>query len=214
VRELTLRNGAVLIFDEVITGYRLALDGAQGRYGVTPDLTVLGKALGAGFPISAVCGRADVLEAVSSTKVAHVGTFNANPVCAAAAFAAIRFLEEHRDELYPALEARARSLAAAVVEGADEGGLALQANYDVGVVCAFAGARRPASYLETLDADAALFRRFAAALLAEGVHVIPRGLLYVSTEHTAEDIVETRAAVTRAAEATVEERDRGLQPVA
>ena len=103
-KELTARAGAVLIFDEVITGYRLALGGAQQRYGVLPDLTVLGKALGAGFPISAVCGRRDVMAVVADRRVSHVGTFNANPVCASAAAAAIGVLERDADSLYPLLD--------------------------------------------------------------------------------------------------------------
>ena len=102
VRELATEYGAVLIFDEVITGYRASLGGAQARLGVTPDLTVLGKALGPGFPISAVCGRAEVMEVVASARVGHVGTFNANPISAAAATAALALLERESAELLPA----------------------------------------------------------------------------------------------------------------
>ena len=105
VRKLTRDRGSILIFDEVITGYRVALGGAQERYGVVPDLTVLGKALGAGFPISSVCGNASVMEVVASRTVSHVGTFNANPLSTAAALAAVTELERRSDELYPMLEA-------------------------------------------------------------------------------------------------------------
>ncbi len=97
VRRLTHDAGVVLIFDEVITGYRVALGGAQERFGVTPDLTILGKALGAGFPISAVCGSVDVLGEIESGRMAHFGTFNLNPVSACAAAAAIGVLERDRD---------------------------------------------------------------------------------------------------------------------
>ena len=127
-KELTARAGAVLIFDEVITGYRLALGGAQQRYGVLPDLTVLGKALGAGFPISAVCGRRDVMAVVADRRVSHVGTFNANPVCASAAAAAIGVLERDADSLYPLLDELGARLAEDLRAGAAAAGLPLVVN--------------------------------------------------------------------------------------
>jgi glutamate-1-semialdehyde 2,1-aminomutase len=204
VRELSARAGAVLIFDEVITGYRVALGGAQHLYGVTPDLTVLGKAVAAGFPLSVVCGRADVMEVAASGRVAHVGTFNANPVCAAAALAAISFLEQEQASVYPRLEALGSELAAVLSDEAQAAGLPLQTTSDVGVGHAFMAPEPVTTYAATLRADGALYRSFAGALLEQGVHVIPRGLLYVSTEHTEADLAETREAV-RAAAATLAE---------
>jgi glutamate-1-semialdehyde 2,1-aminomutase len=203
-RELTARAGAVLIFDEVITGFRVALGGAQERFGVTPDLTVLGKALAAGFPVSAVCGRADVMEVVASRRVAHVGTFNANPVCAAAAAAAIGYLELERDSVYPLLERTAGEFATLLRDEAQAAGLPLQTMADVGVGHAFVAPEPVTTYADSLTADAAAYRRFAEALLERGVHVIPRGLLYVSTAHTEADLDETREAVARAAASVVE----------
>jgi glutamate-1-semialdehyde 2,1-aminomutase len=199
VRELTRANGSVLVFDEVITGYRLALGGAQEHYGVVPDLTVLGKALGAGFVISAVCGDAAVMEVVADGRMAHVGTFNANPVSAAAALASIAWLEEHRDEVYPALEANARELAAILVEESHAAGVPLQVNSAVGTMCAFVADHPVTTYTAGLAADAAAYRRFAQALLEQGMHVIPRGLLYLSTEHGAAELELARASVAAAA---------------
>ncbi len=196
---LVRQAGAVLIFDEVITGYRLGLGGAQERYGVTPDLTVLGKALGAGFVISAVCGRADVMDVIASGTMAHVGTFNANPVCAAAALAAITYLERERDTVYPRLAAQAATIAAALQSAGAASGVPLCANHEVGVLCAFVSESPTDSYVETLVADGAGYRRFAGYLLRNGVHVIPRGLFYVSTEHSDTDIEETCAAIVAAA---------------
>jgi glutamate-1-semialdehyde 2,1-aminomutase len=197
--QLVRRAGAVLIFDEVITGYRLGLGGAQERFGVTPDLTVLGKALGAGFAISAVCGRADVMDVVASGTMAHVGTFNANPVCAAAALAAITYLERERDAVYPRLAAHASTIAAALQSAGVAVDVPLRVNHDVGVLCAFVSEFPIDSYVGTLDADAAAYRQFAAHLLHNGVHVIPRGLLYVSAAHSDNDIEETSAAIVAAA---------------
>jgi glutamate-1-semialdehyde 2,1-aminomutase len=204
-RALTRAHGAVLIFDEVITGYRLALGGAQEQLGVTPDLTVLGKALGGGFPISAVCGSEWAMEVVSDGRMAHVGTFNANPVCAAAAVAAIATLEAGASEIYPRLEAYAGRLRDAFESSGAAHGLPLAANADVGALCVFALHERPAGYLDTLSADFAAYRELARALLERGVHVIPRGLTYVSTAHDDRDIDETCAAIGEAVEATAEQ---------
>lgn len=210
VRESTRRNGTVLIFDEVITGYRLSLGGAQGFYGVLPDLTVLGKALGGGFPISAVCGSRAVMEEVVSSRVAHVGTFNANPICAAAAVAAVEELERNAQEIYPHLAAQVEKLAHSFRTAGAEANLPLTVNHVGGAAHAFVS-REPVQTPEAAQqADAGLYRALAAALLQEGVHVIPRGLLYMSTVHSGSDLERTYEAVTRAATSTqrtlVEER--------
>jgi glutamate-1-semialdehyde 2,1-aminomutase len=201
VRALTRRAGALLVFDEVITGFRLAPGGAQERFGVEPDLAVLGKAIASGFPLSAVCGRADVLDEVVSGRVAHVGTFNANPVCAAAAVAALGLLERRREEVYPRLAWAAEALAAILEEEGAAAGVPLQVRHDVGVGHAFLSERPVESAADVAAADADGYRRFAAQLLTEGVHVIPRGLLYVSSEHGEAELELTRAAVARAARA-------------
>lgn len=199
VRQITRNAGVVLIFDEVITGYRVALGGAQERFGITPDLTVLGKALGAGFPISAVCGRADVLEVAAVGSVAHFGTFNLNPVCACAAVTAIGELERRRDEIYPRLERLGTALAEAFRTGASDAGLPLIVNQVGAAAHAFVSNRPVSSYEDVLDADARRYRRFASALLERGVHVTSKGLLYVSTAHDEADIDRTREAVALAA---------------
>jgi glutamate-1-semialdehyde 2,1-aminomutase len=204
-RMLTRAQGAVLIFDEVITGYRLALGGAQERFGVSPDLTVLGKALGGGFPISAVCGSEWAMEVVSDGRMAHVGTFNANPVCAAAAVAAITTLEQGASATYPRLESYAARLRDAFESAGAEHGLPLAVNADVGALCVFALPERPGSYLDTLDADVAAYRELARALLVRGVHVIPRGLTYISTAHDDRDIDETCAAIADAVAVTAQQ---------
>jgi len=190
--------GALVVFDEVITGYRLSLGGAQERFGVTPGLTVLGKALGAGFPISAVAGRREIMDVAAAGPVAHVGTFNANPVCAAAAIAAIGTLERERESIYPRLQRYAEALARTLEEEGARHGMPLRVNHDVGVLCAFVTDGTVGSYEATLEADGPAFRRFAAALLDNGVHVIPRGLMYVSTAHADVDLEETSAAVAAA----------------
>lgn len=199
IRAMTKQAGAVLIFDEVITGFRLALGGAQQWCGVVPDLTVLGKALGAGFPISSVCGSRAVMEEVVSGRVAHVGTFNANPICAAAAVAAVTYLEQHADEVYPRLERHTDMLASIFRNEAENAGLALTVNRVPGAAYVFVSDQPVHSADEALDSDFAAYRAFAAALLGHGVHVISRGLLYVSTAHTDTDLEHTGEAVQQAA---------------
>lgn len=203
VRELTRRADALLIFDEVITGFRLSLGGAQERLGVRPDLTVLGKALGAGFPISAVCGRADVMDIVASGTVSHIGTANAHPVSAAAAVASITELERGASEIYPQLEHAGAQLAAIMREEAAEAGLPLVVNQVGAAGHAFCAEAPVSSYADTRRADPAAYHAFAEALLWEGVHVIPRGLLYVSSAHGPVELARTRVGVARAARAAL-----------
>ncbi len=198
VRDLTRRNGTVLIFDEVITGFRLALGGAQQRYGVLPDLTILGKALGSGFPISAVCGSAEVMAEVASGRVAHIGTMNANPVCASAALAAVEELERRADEIYPKLDETGTAFAGMLREEAAEHDLPLAVNQLGAAAYAFWASSPVETYDDTLRADGQAYRALAKALLDEGVHVIPRGLLYVSTAHGPDELERTRQAVRRA----------------
>ena len=198
VRALTRRVGAILIFDEVITGFRLALGGAQERLGVVPDLAVFAKALGAGFPISAVCGSAEVMEEAASGRVAHLGTMNGNPVSTSAALAAVGELERRADELYPLLEAAGSALADILRSEAAAAGLPLVVNQFGAAAYAFWSDAPVDSHLEALEADGESYRELARALLDEGVHVIPRGLLYVSTAHTETDLETTREAVRRA----------------
>lgn len=199
VRDMTARTGTILIFDEVITGYRLGLGGAQLLYGVLPDLTILGKALGAGLPISAVCGRADVLSVVADGRVSHVGTFNANPICASAALAAISEYEQQAADLYPRLNRLAQALASLFVEAGRRAGIPLTVNQVGGSAYAFADVGPVRSYPDTLRGDNEMYARFAKALLDEGVHVIPRGLLYISAVHTEADLDFTGEAAARAA---------------
>src|SRR5690606_3054229 len=108
VREACTRTGTILIFDEVITGFRLAAGGAQARFGVTPDLAVFGKALANGFPVAAVAGRADLIDRFHTEKVAHGGTYNAHPVSMAATVATLSALAD--GEVYAQIERRGRRL--------------------------------------------------------------------------------------------------------
>ncbi len=194
VREVTRNVGALLIYDEIVTGYRVGLGGAQQRYGVLPDLTVLGKALGAGFPISAVCGRADLMEEVASLRVGHMGTFNANPVCSAAALAAVQYMESHSGEIYPRLDALTSELARGIHEAAVEAGLSIALNTATGVLRIFFSPVPVEDYADTAHSDGVALQAFTTSLVEQGLHVPARGLFYLSVAHSRDDMVATAAA--------------------
>lgn len=192
-------NGSVLIFDEVITGYRLGLGGAQEKLACMPDLTVLGKALGGGLPISAVAGRAELMEVVADGRVAHAGTYNGSPIAAAAALAVVSTLERTAAEVYPRLDAMAHRLADVLQDATAGSAMPLVVRRDTGVGHAFASSVPVHDYGDTLRADNERYRQFAGAMLREGVHLMPKGIVYVSTVHTDEDLERTHEAAIRAA---------------
>ncbi|MGC4900562.1 aspartate aminotransferase family protein [Micromonospora echinospora] len=193
--DLIRHNGSVLIFDEVITGFRVSLGGAQEKLGVQPDLTVLGKALGGGFPISAVAGRADIMAVVADGRVAHAGTYNGSAVAVAAALAVVTELERTAPEVYHRLGALIGRLAGILEETTKGTGVPLVVRHDTGVGHAFAGVTAVERYADTLEADTELYRRFTADLLAYGIHLMPKGILYVSTAHTDADLDFTADAI-------------------
>ncbi|HEV8613755.1 MAG TPA: aspartate aminotransferase family protein, partial [Gemmatimonadales bacterium] len=170
LRDLCDRHGVVLIFDEVITGFRVALGGAQELYGVIPDLAVFGKALAAGFPLSAVAGRADLLDLIASRAVVHAGTFNGNPISLAAAHAALTELAHSGGSTFEAASRNAERLREGIVSALSAVGIQASAH---GVGPAFVisiGAREPLrDYRDLLDIDWDTYGRFAEALLGEGI---------------------------------------------
>jgi glutamate-1-semialdehyde 2,1-aminomutase len=187
VREWTARHGIVLIFDEVITGFRLGLGGAQQRYGVAPDVTVLGKALGAGLPIGAVSGSADMLEPIVAGTVSQRGTYNGNPLSVAAAVACLDFLAGHADEIYPRMEAYATSIA----EHVRRLGAAVAANRVGPCVQLFAGAKSVPLLSDLARVDKEQTLRLTGSLVERGIAPLPRGMMYLSAAHTDDDIALT-----------------------
>jgi glutamate-1-semialdehyde 2,1-aminomutase len=193
VRDLTHRVGALLVFDEVVTGFRLALGGAQDRYGVTPDLATFGKAIGSGFAVAAVAGRKAVMDEVVAGRVKHVGTFNGNPVALAAANAAVRTYQERSPALYHELEGRAGRLAEGLRGAASAAGVPLRVNQVGPLLQTFVAPDDLVirSYADTLATDGAALGTLAESLLGRGVMVLPRGWWFLSAAHTDEDIEET-----------------------
>jgi glutamate-1-semialdehyde 2,1-aminomutase len=189
-RELTREHGALLIFDEVVTGFRLALGGAQSRYGVTPDLATYGKAIASGLPLSAVAGRRDVMEVIADGRVRHVGTYNGAPPAAAAASAALDVYREGSPALYEELERTSARLAEGLAEAAAAAGVPLKVHQVGPLLQTFIldGEQSVTSYADAATADTARFARFAEAMLERGVMILPRGWWFISTEHSEEDI--------------------------
>jgi glutamate-1-semialdehyde 2,1-aminomutase len=189
LRQITSANGALLIFDEVITGFRIALGGAQELYGVTPDLATYAKAVGAGVPLSVLAGKRQYMGLIADGRVIHAGSLNGNPVSLAAAKAALDALAA--DGVYERLRRNTDRLRRGLEELLSAHGLSAVTNGECGVFH-IAFMDRPArTYRDTLDADKALYSDFALALLDEGVLVLPDGRWYVSTAHTEADIDAT-----------------------
>jgi glutamate-1-semialdehyde 2,1-aminomutase len=199
VRALCDRYGVVLIFDEVITGFRVALGGAQALLGVTPDLAVFAKAFGAGFPIAALAGRRAIMELAGNRTVLHGGTYNTNTVCTAAAVAALDELSRDGGRAYADLAARGERLISGLRETARRRGVPLLVQ-GFGAVfnTAFTDAPAVADYRAYLAADAARQRAFLRALQDRGVRVTARGTWFLSTAHGDADVEETLAAAAAA----------------
>jgi glutamate-1-semialdehyde 2,1-aminomutase len=204
------RVGALLVFDEVITGFRLGAGGAQGVYGVRPDLTTFGKVIGGGLPIGAVGGRQDLMETLSPLgSVFHAGTLAGNPLATAAGLAA---LGELTDEVYTALRHRAGRLSSVLAEACDAAELPAQFPV-VGTLVGMyfgeglaGGAHSvPTNFAEAKTTDEALYARFFHAMLAEGVALAPGAYeaLFVGLGHTDEVIDRIGAAAGRAAVAAM-----------
>ncbi len=198
VRELCRRHGALFVLDEVITGFRIALGGAQAHYGVTPDLATFGKAVAGGAPLSVVAGRREILEQLHGAGVAFGGTFNGNPFSLAIADATLAELA--RDD--GALLVQANRTGAALMEGIRERGRRhglplLVTGFGAAFALHFTARPELREYRDTLDDDPELLGLFLRRALEEGLHVVPDGRFYVSAVHTAADVEETLAIVDR-----------------
>lgn len=180
--------GTVLVFDEVITGFRIAHGGAVEKYGVQPDLVVLAKALGGGYPVASVAGRADLLDQVVAG-VVHAGTYNGNPVVLAAVHATLGVLGEAGT--YAQLDARGAQLSAGFRSAIASAGIPGAVNQVGSVAQVTFGIDRLATFDEFRSADQALYDRVLVHMLRRGVFALPGGRWYLSTAHTERDVIET-----------------------
>jgi glutamate-1-semialdehyde 2,1-aminomutase len=201
LRELTERHGALLVFDEVMTGFRVGLGGAQERFGVVPDLTTLGKVIGGGLPVGAFGGRREVMERVAPAgPVYQAGTLSGNPLATAAGNAQLAWLEEH--DPYAELEARARRLVGGMLEILGDAGIPASGEALGSMWGMFFHPGPVRSFEEAKAADTERFARFHRAMLARGVFLAPSPFEagFLSVMHTDEAIDRTLDAAREAAE--------------
>ncbi|USB34243.1 glutamate-1-semialdehyde 2,1-aminomutase [Paenibacillus sp. YPG26] len=202
LREITNQYGSLLIFDEVMTGFRVHLNCAQGRYGVTPDLTCLGKVIGGGLPVGAYGGRREIMEQIApSGPIYQAGTLSGNPLAMTAGFTTLSLLTP---EVYERLEVLSARLEAGLAANAKEKGIPLSINRVGSMVCPFFTDEKVINYETAKTSDLKLFNRYFAALVDEGISVPPSQFegMFVSGVHTEKDI-----------DATIEANRRALQKI-
>jgi glutamate-1-semialdehyde 2,1-aminomutase len=191
LRKITADNGVPLIFDEVVTGFRLAYGGAQEYYGVVPDLCTLGKVIGGGFPLAAIAGRAEIMAHFDKDKVGddnylvQIGTLSGNPVAAAAGLATMAILK--RPGAYERIHATGRELMAALDRLLKEAGIPAQISGEPPLFDVVFSAEPVRDYRGTLAGDAKLMSRFNALLRERGI-LKGESKYYISLAHTDDDI--------------------------
>ena len=187
IREICDQHGMALIFDEVITGFRLGLGGAQQYFNISPDLSIFAKAIGSGYPISVVAGKKKWMHLIEEAKVIHAGTMNSGNPTVAAALATIDVLE--KENPYPRMFQYGKKLMEGLREAAARYGhnLVVQGPGPMFHI-AFTNKAEIKDYRDTLDLDRIKLGKFVAGMHDRGIRVIGRGLWYISVVHTAEDI--------------------------
>jgi glutamate-1-semialdehyde 2,1-aminomutase len=199
LRDISDKTGIVLIFDEVITGFRVAPGGAQELYRITPDLTCLGKIIGGGLPVGAYGGRSEIMDMVAPDgPVYQAGTLAGNPLAMAAGLATVKFLTEENP--YQQLEKLAARLADGIAESSEKHGIPVQQNRVGGMMCRFFN-DEPVTGLESaMKSDTNRFMKYFKAMLEDGIYMAPSQFEagFISTAHTEEDIDRTIEAHDRA----------------
>ena len=193
LRELTEQNDLVLIFDEVITGFRMALGGAQEYYDVKPDLTTLGKVLGGGFPLAAYAGRKEIMRMIApSGKVYQAGTYSGNPISVAAGLATVRILRNDQN-FYAKLEKKCRKLVNSLQGLSKDLSVHMQVNHVASMFQMFLTDKPVYDYASALKADSKRFLEFHKRLLGQGVFLPPSQFetCFLSSAHTEGDIERT-----------------------
>ena len=198
LRDLTNRHNIPLIFDEVVTSFRLAYGGGQEFYGVTPDLCTVGKIMGGGYPLAAVTGRTDILSVYdrnvsdSDTYVNQIGTLNGNPVACAAGLATLAVMRE--SETYPKMHGAGAAIRTALIDICNETGVPVQSCGEDAIFDVYFSEQPISNYRDTLSADGAMMTRFNTGLLERGV-LKGAQKYYPSAVHSDTDIEKTIEAI-------------------
>ena len=199
LRRLTAQHGAVLIFDEVMTGFRVGPTGASGRYGITADLVTLGKVIGGGMPLGAFGGRRDIMASIAPLgPVYQAGTLSGNPVAVAAGIATLRALQA--PGFFDSLERVTKTLIDRLSAAAQSAGIAFSAQSVGSMFGLYFRPQTPNSYADVMECDVKRFNRFFHAMLAQGVYLAPSAFEagFVSAAHGEAEIAQTVQAAARA----------------
>jgi glutamate-1-semialdehyde 2,1-aminomutase len=192
LRNLCDNDDTLLIFDEVISGFRVAFGGAQERYGITSDITCLGKIIGGGLPLAACGGRADIMDQLAPVgQVYQAGTLSGNPIATAAANATLNILGE--PGCYRELEITAANLEVELLQAAAEAGVPVTINRVGSIMSCFFTDKRVQNFEDVRATDIAAFKRFFAEMLNRGIYLAPSAYeaMFVSLAHTKQDIDQT-----------------------
>ncbi|WP_074857759.1 glutamate-1-semialdehyde 2,1-aminomutase [Nitrosospira briensis] len=192
LRELCTRHGSVLIFDEVMTGFRVGLECAQGLYGIKPDLTTLGKVIGGGMPMAAFGGRRDIMQCLAPVgAVYQAGTLSGNPVAVAAGLATLKLVQA--PNFYEELASRTRQLTEGLAAAAEKDDIAFSAQSIGGMFGLYFRKNLPESYAEVMSCDKDAFNRFFHSMLREGIYFAPSAFEagFVSAAHGDAEISKT-----------------------
>jgi len=192
LRDLCTQHGAVLIFDEVMTGFRVARGGAQQLYGIAPDLSTFGKVIGGGMPVGAYGGRREIMEKVApSGPIYQAGTLSGNPVAMGAGLAMLELIQA--PGFYADLENKTQLLADGLLAAASEAGVPFSVNRVCGMFGLFFTSEKVETYTQATQCDVAMFNRFFHAMLKRGVYLAPSAFEagFMSTAHSDRDIAET-----------------------
>ncbi len=195
LREITSASGALLIFDEVMTGFRLGLGGAQGRFGIAPDLSCFGKIIGGGLPVGAFGGRAEIMDCLAPLgPVYQAGTLSGNPLAMAAGIAALEELKA--TGAYDRLEQLGAQLETGMRDAAKAAGVPVQFQRIGSLFCAYFISHPVCNLADALKSDRARFAKFFHGMLAEGIYLAPSQFEagFLSVAHTPDDIAKTVAA--------------------
>ena len=195
LREITTANGSLLIFDEVMTGFRVSLSGAQGRFGITPDLSCFGKIIGGGLPVGAFGGRAQIMDVLAPDgPVYQAGTLSGNPLAMAAGIAALRELQS--GAVHEQLEVLGARLEAGLNVAAQKAGIAVVTQRAGSMSCLFFAEKPVHNLDDAMQTDRERFKKYFHGMLAEGVYLAPSAFeaAFLSAAHTEDDVDATIAA--------------------
>ncbi len=201
LRTITQREKSVLIFDEVMTGFRVAYGGAQQLYGITPDLTTFGKIIGGGLPVGAYGGQAEIMDLVSPLgPMYQAGTLSGNPLAMAAGIAMLKTLQEKKSEIYPQLEARSLKLVEGVAAAAKDASVPLSCNRCGSMFTWFFTPDPVTDWESASKSDTKAFAKFFRAMLEAGIYLPPSQFesAFLSATHSEEDLDKTIAAAKNA----------------